>query len=225
MPDPGELTLDEIRGEASRLDQYPEETSDEFARIFASLRERQLAYVLGNGSSYSASLYLSILLHRRGMPGVPLLASEASFWVPPDASNTAAWIFSQSGSSVDAVQPAQALQRAGSRIIGITNTPDSPLAQLADLPVITNAGPERSVAATKSHWAQLVVSAGLYQYDRRDSWLHSLGAASRGYRTILARPAAIEELAGSTRTSVVFLRSGLRYPLALGARCTAPASH
>ncbi|MFP3813703.1 SIS domain-containing protein, partial [Bacillus sp. SIMBA_005] len=49
----------------------------------------------------------------------------------------------------------EAAREAGARIVALVNVEASPLAQLADVVLPLGAGPERSVAATKSYLASL----------------------------------------------------------------------
>ena len=62
---------------------------------------------------------------------------------------------SQSGKSPDLLRNAQAAKLAGARVIALVNVETSPLAELADTVIPLHAGPERSVAATKSYIAAL----------------------------------------------------------------------
>lgn len=57
---------------------------------------------------------------------------------------------SQSGKSPDIVEMARMARAGGSLSIAITNNPDSPLAQVSDHTLNLHAGPELSVAATKT---------------------------------------------------------------------------
>ena len=58
---------------------------------------------------------------------------------------------SQSGKSPDLVRHAQGAKRAGAHVVALVNVEDSPLAAAADTVVPLRAGPELSVAATKSY--------------------------------------------------------------------------
>src|SRR5690606_41401585 len=49
----------------------------------------------------------------------------------------------------------EAARAAGARVVALVNVADSPLAAMADVVVPLHAGPERSVAATKSYLASL----------------------------------------------------------------------
>jgi glucosamine--fructose-6-phosphate aminotransferase (isomerizing) len=62
---------------------------------------------------------------------------------------------SQSGKSPDLLRNARAAKIAGARVVALVNVENSPLAALADTVIPLHAGPERSVAATKSYIAAL----------------------------------------------------------------------
>ncbi|TWI05901.1 glucosamine--fructose-6-phosphate aminotransferase (isomerizing) [Luteimonas cucumeris] len=64
-------------------------------------------------------------------------------------------VISQSGKSPDLLRNAEAARAAGARVVALVNAEDSPLAALADTVLPLHAGPERSVAATKSYLASL----------------------------------------------------------------------
>jgi glucosamine--fructose-6-phosphate aminotransferase (isomerizing) len=64
---------------------------------------------------------------------------------------------SQSGGSPDLVRAAQGARKAGAHVVALVNVEDSPLAAVADTVVPLRAGPELSVAATKSYICALSV--------------------------------------------------------------------
>lgn len=64
-------------------------------------------------------------------------------------------VISQSGKSPDLLRNAADAADAGARVVAIVNAEDSPLAALADTVIPLHAGPERSVAATKSYLGSL----------------------------------------------------------------------
>jgi glucosamine--fructose-6-phosphate aminotransferase (isomerizing) len=66
---------------------------------------------------------------------------------------------SQSGQSPDIVAVLEEGKRQGRPTLAITNDGSSPLAQIADHVIELHAGPERSVAATKTYTAQMAVMA------------------------------------------------------------------
>ena len=68
---------------------------------------------------------------------------------------------SQSGQSPDIVSVLGEGKRQGNLTLAITNAPNSPLAQSADIVLDIEAGPELAVAATKTYTAELMVIAML----------------------------------------------------------------
>lgn len=64
-------------------------------------------------------------------------------------------VISQSGKSPDLLTSAENAKRNGACVIALCNSPASPLAQLAHHTIPLGAGPETSVAATKSYIASL----------------------------------------------------------------------
>src|SRR5438876_9615994 len=66
---------------------------------------------------------------------------------------------SQSGQSPDIIAVLEEGKRQGRPTLAITNDGTSPLAAIADHVVELHAGPERSIAATKTYTAQLTIMA------------------------------------------------------------------
>ena len=94
--------------------------------------------------------------------------------------------FSQSGRSPDLVETTQALRAQGAQTLAIVNDTASPLAQAAQWVLPLHAGAERSVAATKSFLAQMVVGARLVS-----TWADDDGLAA----ALPQLPAALERAA------------------------------
>lgn len=108
-------------------------SSDHAATFGKYLIETQLGVVTASASPSIGSVY-----------AVPLRLRGALFIV-----------ISQSGKSPDLLRNAQAAREAGAHVVALVNVEDSPLAALADTVIPLCAGPERSVAATKSYLAAL----------------------------------------------------------------------
>ncbi|SFS16612.1 glucosamine--fructose-6-phosphate aminotransferase (isomerizing) [Dyella sp. OK004] len=80
---------------------------------------------------------------------------------------------SQSGKSPDLLRSAQAAKDAGALVLAMVNVEDSPLAALADTVIPLKAGPEMSVAATKSYLATLAAILQLTAHWSDDASLHA----------------------------------------------------
>ncbi len=113
-------------------------------------------FIIGSGTSYHAGLIFQyFLLKYAGRGYVTVPASEFNEWGPFGSPGSLVG-FSQSGESSDILA---AFRGFGGRVkIGITNTPGSTLTKLSDYSIVTRAGEERAVVATKTFDAQIAVS-------------------------------------------------------------------
>jgi len=115
------------------------------------------------GSSDHAATYLKHLIETRvGLVVASASPSVASLYGGAPAGGRMLTIgLSQSGKSPDLIATMEAAAAAGARTLALVNVAESPLASLADTVLPLRAGPETSVAATKSFLATLVASASL----------------------------------------------------------------
>lgn len=127
-----------------------------------ALRPRAVA-TCARGSSDHAATYAKYLIETRlGVLTSSASPSVASVYGGAAAdAGTLGLAISQSGGSPDLVATAEALRGAGATVLALVNAPGSPLAAAADMELPLLAGPERSVAATKSYIASLAAVARL----------------------------------------------------------------
>jgi glutamine---fructose-6-phosphate transaminase (isomerizing) len=109
------------------------------------------------GSSDHAATYAKYLIETRaGVLTASAAPSVSSIYgVSQDLRGCLFIALSQSGRSPDLLASVAAAKAAGATILALCNSPDSPLIAAADLVVPLRAGPEISVAATKSYLATL----------------------------------------------------------------------
>lgn len=135
------------------------------AGLAARLRAAPPRTVLtcARGSSDHAATYAKYLIETRlGLITASAAPSVASVYAgSTDAREVLCLAISQSGASPDLLATARAAREAGACLVALVNAPDSPLAQLAEVELALWAGPELSVAATKSFLAALASLAQL----------------------------------------------------------------
>ncbi|KRE24580.1 iron dicitrate transport regulator FecR [Bosea sp. Root483D1] len=141
------------------------------------LRIKRPAFVAtcARGSSDHAATYGKYLIERAlGLPVASLGPSLASVYGGElDLSRALFIAVSQSGRSPDALLLTEAAKRAGALVIGFVNDEGSPLAGMVDMLVPLRAGPERSVAATKSFLATCLAFLHLTAEWARDDALRA----------------------------------------------------
>jgi glucosamine--fructose-6-phosphate aminotransferase (isomerizing) len=124
----------------------------------AIIREARHVYITGIGSSWHAGMAVQSLFDAAGHPTQLVDASELLHYValPPDAVLIA---LSRSGKSVEIVGLLDKALASGTRVIGITNTPDSPLAIRADAALLLEAAFDHNVSVTM--YSALTLAGGL----------------------------------------------------------------
>jgi glutamine---fructose-6-phosphate transaminase (isomerizing) len=115
-------------------------SSDHAATYAKYLFETRLRIPTVSQAPSISSIYGGALLHMKGQPFI---------------------IVSQSGKSPDLLMSAASAKEAGALVIAFVNDLASPLAAMAEIVVPLHAGPETSVAATKSYIATLAAFAHL----------------------------------------------------------------
>ncbi|WP_047170493.1 SIS domain-containing protein [Novosphingobium sp. Rr 2-17] len=135
------------------------------AALTADLRNAPPSVVVtcARGSSDHAALYLKYLIETQiGIPVASAAPSVSSVYAAKILPGSALVIaISQSGRSPDLLSTVAAYKQAGARIVALVNDETSPLAAAADHLLPLYAGPENSVAATKSYIASLAGAAAI----------------------------------------------------------------
>ena len=146
------------------------------------LRPGRLAgtVLLARGSSDNVAVYGRYLIElaSRRPAGLAAPSVHTRYDADVDYSGYLAVALSQSGATPEIVETAAHMRRAGAVVIAITNESGSPLTQACDLTLLTEAGPELAVPATKTVTAQML----------------AIAAIAAAYDPVLVSPADIEAL-------------------------------
>jgi glucosamine--fructose-6-phosphate aminotransferase (isomerizing) len=117
--------------------------------------------IAARGTSDNAARYAKYAWGTKLSMPVTLAAPSlyTKYRQPPDLSAAAVVGISQSGQSPDLLAVLAEGRNQGRPTIAITNDAESPMADIADLVLPLHAGPERSVAATKTYTTSLLAIA------------------------------------------------------------------
>jgi glucosamine--fructose-6-phosphate aminotransferase (isomerizing) len=130
------------------------------AAVAAKVAERNPRHVVfvGRGTSDHAALYGAYLTEiRLGLPVASASPSAITLYgARPDFTDTLVIGVSQSGGSPDLTEVLRVARENGGLTLAVTNNPQSPLVEAAELSVDVAAGHERAVAATKTYTAELL---------------------------------------------------------------------
>jgi glucosamine--fructose-6-phosphate aminotransferase (isomerizing) len=123
----------------------------------------QYVFLAARGTSDNAGRYANYLWGARN--GLPVALATPSLFtyyqLPPKLNKALVVGISQSGKSPDIVSVVEEGNRQGNLTLAITNTPESPLAEVSNFVLDIGVGSEQAVAATKSYTAELMAIAML----------------------------------------------------------------
>ncbi len=152
--------LDEIRQQPEVLERTINEESEKITRLGDHIRQREIDVIIlvARGSSDNAALFGRYLLEITTRIPVSLCAPSVYtlYNARPRLSRALVVGVSQSGEGTDINSVLDTAKSAGAMTLGITNEPGSTMASLVDESLLIHAGPEKSVAATKTFTGQMI---------------------------------------------------------------------
>src|SRR5450755_461765 len=115
------------------------------------------------GSSDHAATYAKYLIetHTRVLTASAAPSVSSVYGITQDLNGCLFIAISQSGRSPDLLAAVAAAKSSGATVLAVCNSLDAPLVAAADLVIELRAGPETSIAATKSFLASLAALARL----------------------------------------------------------------
>jgi glucosamine--fructose-6-phosphate aminotransferase (isomerizing) len=155
------LLEQEIMSQPTVIAHLLEQEIDRIGAIAAKIPPFNYVVIAARGSSDHAALYAKYAWAALG--GYPVALATPSlhtlYGMPPRMEGALVIGISQSGQSPDIIAVVEAARQQGRPTLAITNDGESPLARVADDVIQLHVGQERSVAATKTYTAELVVLA------------------------------------------------------------------
>lgn len=135
------------------------------ARVVEEIRARNIEFVViaARGTSDHAGVYAKYIME--STLGVPVALAAPSIFTIYNKSlklkNSLVIGISQSGKAADVLEVIRSANESGALTVTVTNDDASPLAQEAKFHLFCNAGLEKSVAATKTFTAEMMLLACL----------------------------------------------------------------
>lgn len=204
-------------------------SDDSIDRAADALASARNVFIAAAGTSYHAGLVIKYFLERTlRRPVYAFISSEYRHHSTLAMEGDILLAISQSGETIDTLKSVRAFKARGARALALTNVLGSAIYREADLSVITRAGPEIGVAATKTFLTQVAIgeilsikvgvrSGALRQTEAMElvSALEKAPSITSGSITLAEPRAALlsEEL--KTRRSMYVLGRGLGVPLAM----------
>ena len=152
-------------------------------------RETRQVLFIARGSSDNAAVYGQYLcsVHAGRLASLAAPSVATVYHADLDLHGVLAVAVSQSGATEEIVTTLEWARHRGARTVAVTNVAGSPLTEAADIALITQAGRELAVPATKTYTTQLAALAVLALSIGR-------GVAGAGVETLLGVPDAVEAM-------------------------------
>jgi len=208
----GDLVLDELR------------ISD------AEIRTVDKVFLVACGSSFHAAMIAKYAIeHWCRIPCEVEIASEFRYRDPVLDRDTLVVAISQSGETADILRAVEHAREQKARVLAITNTVGSTISRESDAVLYTHAGPEVSVASTKSFLTQITATylvalwlasvRGVMLPDEVEGVVRQMQALPAQIERVIAGAEPVRALARSLAADavdqVLFLGRHVGYPMAL----------
>ncbi len=180
------------------------------------------------GTAYYSGLIAKYWLEKIAKLPVEVdIASEFRYRTPPLPEKGLGLLISQSGETIDTLAALDYMKSQQQTILSIVNVPGSSIARLSDMVLLTQAGPEIGVAATKSFTCQLLMLSfltleaarvrGAINQQTFEEMVFGLKFLPALCETVLGQHEEIKALARhiAKARDVLFLGRGTQYPMAL----------
>lgn len=193
--------------------QLKNNTNDIIDRIKNSGR----IYVIGNGSSYHASLYFQYIFQREGMNIYAFPSNELIYHLNKIKENDLCIAISQSGENVDVLKASRFWFKRNKNIISIVNKKECSLCKISSMVYYINAGEEKAIPATKSYISTLTAILIIYNLFKENDVKDNILKIIRNLETILSKKEKLMKISEFINEKSIILGSSLDYITALEA--------
>jgi len=193
---------------------------DAVLKIVEEIKKAYGTYFLGCGSAAYACLLAEYAFSEIAKKHINFsLGSEFNYTADFITDKSLLIAVSQSGETIDIVEPVNLARKKGAKIVALTNTLGSTIYRMADIKTLLNAGPEKAVASTKALIA-MMANVLLYAYGlagKLDLGIKVIEESAKEIENIIKRQDEIKKLAEEIHKveHIYVLGRGISYPVAL----------
>ncbi len=153
-----DFMIKEIHEQPNVIGNIVENYSSQIEKLAKDIGDAKGTFFIGAGTAYHAGLFGNYIFSKIAKKHVnTAMASEFNYLEDFLTKDSLIIALSQSGETIDVVEPLNRAKLKGSKIFAITNTPGSTIYRMADYNMLLNAGPEKAVASTKAYIAKITV--------------------------------------------------------------------
>jgi glucosamine--fructose-6-phosphate aminotransferase (isomerizing) len=132
--------------------------ADQISDLADIIKQSRGVFFIGSGSASYACLAGTYLFSKIAKRHVnTTVASEFNYLEDFLTENSLIIPLSQSGETIDVIEPLTRAKKKGSKILALVNVLGSTIYRMADYKLLLGAGPEKAVASTKAYIAKIAV--------------------------------------------------------------------
>lgn len=216
--------IKEIHDQPDILDRIAASYERQIKEFVDELKAAHGSFFVGCGTASYAALCGTYLFSQIAKQHVNFsIGSEFRYWQDYVTKDTLVVPITQSGETIDVVQPVEEAKARGARVCAITNVLGSTIYRQADMALLLGAGQERAVISTKAFLAMIsVLLYSAYELmNQGDEARRLLSAAAQELRDTMLTKQYIDTHITSLAKSLIscehmyILGRGLSYPAAL----------
>ncbi len=193
---------------------------DSIRQVVKEIKKAHGTYFIGCGSAAYACMLAEYAFSDIAKRHINFsLGSEFNYTADFITDKSLLIAISQSGETIDIVEPINLAKKKGAKVVALTNTLGSTIYRMSDVKTLLNAGPEKAVASTKALIAMmanvLLLAYGLA--DKLDVGIKVVENSAKEIEKIIKNQSEIERLAEQIKGKehVYVLGRGISFPVAL----------
>lgn len=191
-------------------------------RLAKEIANAKGTFFIGAGTAYHAGLVGIYLFSEIAKKHVnTAVASEFNYLLDFINEKSLVVALSQSGETVDVIEPLSVVKNKKSTIASLVNSPGSSIFRMSDIKILLNAGIEQAVASTKAYTAKLAILILISYILKGDSdrGINLLVKASSEIERLIKNRDKLEKIADVLIKSenIYLIGRGVSYPTALEA--------
>lgn len=150
--------MKEIHEQPTMIQTIANTYTEDIAKLAEVVKQAKGTFFIGSGTAFNACLAGTYLFSKVAKMHVNT-APASEFNYLEDFLNDKSLIIplSQSGETIDVIEPLNRAKKKGSKIMALVNVLGSTIYRMGDYKLVLGAGPEKAVASTKAYVAKIVV--------------------------------------------------------------------
>lgn len=150
--------IKEIYEQPKVIRNIADNSGEDIENLSQIIKKSHGIFFIGAGTAFNACLAGSYLFSKIAHAHVnTLAASEFNYLGDFLTRDSLIIALSQSGETIDVVEPLKKAKEKKSKIVGIVNNAGSTIWQISDYKILLGAGPEMAVASTKAYVAKIAI--------------------------------------------------------------------